>query len=118
MNTTTDTDFRHNIARHQALVDEMSSTFNESTGATWLWAALFGPLYFLVHGMWVNIVLSLVATLALALVAVGAGDAALVIVVLGGAVIDILLAYREWKRRAIRKATNMATLGFGPGNPR
>ena len=26
--------------------------FDESTGASWFWALLFGPLYFAYHGFW------------------------------------------------------------------
>lgn len=29
---------------------QLAATFNESTGLSWLWAFLFGPIYFWVHG--------------------------------------------------------------------
>ena len=31
--------------------------FDESTGASWFWALLFGPLYYIAHGFWKQAVL-------------------------------------------------------------
>ncbi len=35
-----------------AEVDLVSDQLNESTNASWLWAFLFGPIHFVVHGFW------------------------------------------------------------------
>ncbi|MDK3075895.1 DUF2628 domain-containing protein, partial [Sedimentitalea sp. JM2-8] len=40
--------------------DVLAENFNESTGVSWLWAFLFGPIYFAVHGFWGRAVLVLV----------------------------------------------------------
>ncbi len=61
----------------------LAESFDESTGASWFWALLFGPLYFAVHGFWGRAVLLL----------------ALNLVVIGFFVAPFL-AYPAWKDRA------------------
>lgn len=79
----------------KAEVEILTDTFNESTGFTWLWSLLFGPLYFWVHGF------------------VGRGFIllAICIVTIGfGVLLAPFLAYPAWKNRARRKAENMASI--------
>ena len=57
--------------------------FNESTGASWFWALLFGPLYYGWHGFWGRAVLVLLLNF-------------LII----GFVISPFLAYPAWRERA------------------
>ncbi len=66
------------------------SDYDESTGASWLWAFLFGPIYYAVHGFW--------------------GRAAIVLVldfVYIGIIVSPFLAYPAWQDRA-QKALNAA----------
>lgn len=70
-------------AQIAAWADEM----DESTRLTWLWALLFGPLYFLAHGF--------------------RGQAALVLVLdlaLVGLVAAPFLAHLAWRRRGQERA--------------
>ena len=41
-----------NLTEHQAKVDALAEKLNESTGLSWLWAFLFGPIFFIVNGMY------------------------------------------------------------------
>jgi hypothetical protein len=73
--------------------EALSDTFNESTGATWFWAFLFGPLYFAVHGFW--------------------GRAAIVFAlnwIIIGFIVAPFLAYPAWRERARKKAEQMLLL--------
>ena len=36
--------------RAKAEIEELSHSFYEGTALSWLWAFLFGPVYFLAHG--------------------------------------------------------------------
>jgi|TARA_R100000935_G_scaffold55959_1_gene86619 hypothetical protein len=79
----------------KAEAELLTDTFNESTGLTWLWSILFGPIYFWVHGF------------------VGRGFVllAICIVTLGfGVFFAPFLAYPGWKKRARRKAENMTLI--------
>ena len=77
----------------------LAAQMDESTRATWLWALLFGPIYFAVHGFRRHAL----AVLALDLVVVG--------VVLGP-----LLAYPAWRQRARTDAAWLRdTLAARPG---
>lgn len=74
---------------------QLSDTFNESTGLSWLWAFLFGPIYFWVHGF------------------VGRGFIllAITIVTLGfGALLAPFIVYPAWRKRAERKANDMVAI--------
>jgi len=73
--------------------ETLAESFNESTGASWFWALLFGPIYFAVHGFW--------------------GRAALVLVLnlfVIGVLVAPFLAYPAWRERARRQAEKMITL--------
>ena len=74
----------------KAEAELLADSFNESTSVSWLWAFLFGPLYFLAHGFW---------------------QRALIIFVLNFIIIGFFiapfLAYPAWRKRAIEKAEKM-----------
>jgi len=72
---------------NQAKIEELSESFNESTGFSWLWAFLFGPIYFAVHGFWSRAALVLVLNL-----------------IIIGWFIAPFLAYPAWRIRAREKA--------------
>ena len=40
------------ILKNEAKINALADHYREDTGATPLWAFLFGPLYFAVHGFW------------------------------------------------------------------
>ncbi|WP_323771065.1 DUF2628 domain-containing protein [Antarctobacter sp.] len=78
---------------NKAEAEILAETFDDSTGASWLWAFLFGPLYFAVHGFW--------------------GRAAIVLVLsffIIGIFVAPFLAYPAWRERAKKKAENMLML--------
>ncbi len=73
----------------------LTNTFNESTGLTWLWSILFGPLYFWVHGF------------------VGRGFVLLAICLFTfgiGVLLAPFLAYPGWKKRARLKAADLVAI--------
>jgi len=73
----------------------LAKTYNESTGLTWLWSMLFGPLYFWVHGF------------------IGRGFLllALCLPTFGLAVLVApFLAYAGWSKRARLKAEDLVTI--------
>jgi hypothetical protein len=72
---------------NQAKIDELSDNFNESTGLTWVWAFLFGPIYFAIHGFWSRAALIFVLNF-------------LII----GFFIAPFIAYPAWRIRAKEKA--------------
>lgn len=74
----------------KAMVSELSRSFDESTGASWFWAFLFGPIYFAAHGFWGRAVIVLLLN----------------IVVIGFFVAPFL-AYPAWRKRAEQRAQNM-----------
>ncbi len=76
-----------------AEAEVLAETFDESTGLSWLWAFLFGPIYFAVHGFW--------------------GRALLVFAlnfIIIGFIVAPFLAYPAWKERAQKKAEKLITL--------
>ena len=76
------------IARRQeAEVALWAAEMTESTRLTWLWALLFGPLYFAAHGFREQAVAVLVLDLLLV-----------------GLVATPFLAYRAWRRRGRERA--------------
>lgn len=79
--------------------NELADTLNESTGVSWLWAFLFGPLYFAAHGFW---------------------SRALIIFVLNfffiGFILAPFMAYPAWRERARKKAEQMITIDKMRGN--
>jgi hypothetical protein len=74
----------------KAEVAELSRSFNDSTSLSWLWAFLFGPIYFAVHGFWGRAVLVFVLNL-----------------VFIGPLVAPFLAYPAWRQRAEERAANM-----------
>lgn len=65
-------------------IEAVAAQMNESTGLTWLWAFLFGPIYFWVHGF------------------VGAGFLAILTQIL--IIVNPIMAYALWRKRARQKA--------------
>lgn len=80
-------DLSQRVAANQAKIDQLSEQFDESTGLSWLWAFLFGPIYFAVHGFWKRAVLVLVLNF-----------------ILIGFIVAPFLAYPAWRIRAKEKA--------------
>lgn len=71
----------------------LADNFNESTGLSWLWAFLFGPIYFAVHGFWGRAVLILALNF-----------------IIIGFIVAPFLAYPAWRERAQKQAEKMLTL--------
>ncbi|MEQ3626681.1 MAG: DUF2628 domain-containing protein [Celeribacter sp.] len=71
----------------------LAENFDDSTGLSWLWAFLFGPIYFAVHGFWGRALLILVLNF-----------------VVIGFFVAPFLAYPAWRRRAKNRAERMLTL--------
>lgn len=99
------TDVKLRAERRPTVVDRARSeeaekrmlirTYNGSTGLTWLWSILFGPLYFWVHGF------------------VGRGFLllGLCIVTMGfGIIAAPFLAYAGWKKQARLKAEDLVAI--------
>lgn len=94
MTDTTSTDRVHRLQKeavaNKAEADVLADTFDDSTGVSWLWAFLFGPIYFAVHGFW--------------------GRALLVFLLnflIIGFFVSPFLAYPAWRDRAQKKADKM-----------
>ena len=81
---------RREAEAHKAEVGLVADAYDESTGLSWLWAFLFGPLYFLAHGFWQRALLVLALNF-------------LII----GFVVAPFLAYPAWRARATEKAEKM-----------
>ena len=94
MTDTTSIDRAHRLqkeaAANKAEADVLADTFDDSTGVSWLWAFLFGPFYFAVHGFW---------------------GRALIVFLLNFLIIGFFvapfLAYPAWRGRAEKKAEKM-----------
>ena len=75
----------------KAQAELLKDSFKESTGLTWLWSFLFGPIYFWVHGFialgFVQLIIS-IATYGVGILAAP------------------FLAYYAWNNRAKKKAEN------------
>lgn len=80
-------------AADKAEIDELTSIHNESTGLSWLWAFMFGPLYFWIHGF----------------VARGFVVFFLNFLIIGFFVAPFL-AYPAWEKRARERAERLHTL--------
>ena len=65
----------------------LASEFDESTPLSWLWAFLFGPLYFGYHGFMKRAILLIFLNL-----------------ILIGFIIAPFLAYPAWRARALERA--------------
>lgn len=52
-----------NMDNYKSNINTMTEDLNESTGASWLWAFLFGPIWFLFIGSWRYAAISLVLSL-------------------------------------------------------
>jgi len=71
----------------------LAESFDESTDLSWLWALLFGPIYFAFHGFW--------------------GHAVLIFVlwpIVIGFIVAPFLVYPAWKKRAQEKAEMLIVL--------
>lgn len=68
----------------------LAATFSESSGLSWLWAFLFGPIYFAVHGFWSRAIVVLILN-----------------VFVIGFLIAPFLAYPAWRKRAEEKAQQL-----------
>ncbi|MFC3570611.1 DUF2628 domain-containing protein [Paracoccus sp. TOH] len=84
---------RAEVEASRAEASVLSGSFDESTGLSWLWAFLFGPIYFAVHGFWGRAVVVLALNF-------------LVI----GFIVAPFLAYPAWRERANRQAEKMLLL--------
>jgi hypothetical protein len=74
---------------------QLAATFNESTGLSWLWALLFGPLYFWVHGF----------------VARGFVLLGISIITLGfGLLLAPFIVYPAWRKKAEQKANDLVAI--------
>ena len=73
-----------------AEIDEVALSVNESTGLSWLWAFLFGPIYFAVHGFWGRALLVFLLSF-----------------IIIGFLIAPFLAYPAWKGRARERAERL-----------
>ena len=80
-------DLSTRLQADKAEVELVADQFNESTSLSWLWAFLFGPIYFAVHGFWGRAVLVFVLNF-------------LII----GFFVAPFLAYPAWRQRAEEKA--------------
>ena len=79
----------------KAEMRQLAATFNDSTGLSWLWALLFGPIYFRVHGF----------------VARGFILLGITVVTFGfGGLIAPFIAYPAWRKRAEAKARDMVAI--------
>lgn len=77
----------------------VADSLDESTGLSWLWALLFGPLYYLAHGFYARALVVLLLDL-------------MVI----GFVVSPFLAYPAWRKRALARAEVMLRVDRG-GHP-
>ena len=74
----------------RAELELLAETYNESTGLSWLWAFLFGPLYFWVNGF------------------VGYGFLIFFLnFIIIGFVVAPFLAYPAWRKRSMDKAKKL-----------
>jgi len=81
------------IIADKAEIDLIADAHNDSTVLSWLWAFLFGPLYFWVHGF------------------VGRGFVVLILnFFIIGFIIAPFLAYPAWNARAQLKAKKLSAL--------
>ena len=83
-----------NIEQHQAKIETLAAQMNESTGLSWLWAFIFGPLWFAFHGFWGRAVLVFALNF-----------------VLIGFIVAPFLAYPAWRERAREKAERAIAAG-------
>jgi hypothetical protein len=78
------------LTADKAEIELIAETYNESTGLSWLWAFLFGPLYFWVNGF------------------VARGFVVLLLnLVFIGFLIAPFLAYPAWRKRSMEKASKL-----------
>jgi membrane protein YdbS with pleckstrin-like domain len=61
----------------------LSKSYDESTSLSWLWAFLFGPIYFAVHGFWARAFVLFLLN-----------------IVFIGIVVGPFMAYPAWRKRA------------------
>ena len=78
------------VAADKAEIELIAETYNESTGLSWLWAFIFGPIYFWVNGF------------------VGYGFLIFFLnFILIGFILAPFLAYPAWRKRSMDKATKL-----------
>lgn len=75
------------VLAEKAQIEQMTEAYNESTGASWLWALLLGPIYYAYFGFWGRAVIIFLLN-----------------VILIGIIISPLIVYPAWKSRARMKA--------------
>ncbi|MCB2095730.1 MAG: DUF2628 domain-containing protein [Rhodobacteraceae bacterium] len=92
-------ELKERVRVNQAKIDELADSFDESTGLTWLWAFLFGPIYFAVHGFWSRAALILVLNF-----------------IIIGFFVAPFIAYPAWKIRAKEKAERALLLDAAERN--
>lgn len=79
------------VVANQAEIDLLAESFDESTGLSWLWAFLFGPIYYLVHGFWQRALIVLILNFIFFI----------------GFIVSPFLVYPAWKKRAQERAEKM-----------
>ncbi len=78
------------VVADKAEIELIAETYNESTGFIWLWAFLFGPIYFWVNGF------------------VARGFVVLLLnLIVIGFIVAPFLAYPAWRKRSMEKATKL-----------
>jgi hypothetical protein len=80
-------DLSTRIAADSAEIELVAEQLNESSGVSWLWALLFGPIYFAVHGFWGRAVLMFFLN-----------------IILIGFIVAPFIVYPAWRERAKEKA--------------
>jgi len=86
-------------AADKAEIELIAETYDESTGLSWLWAFIFGPIYFWVNGF------------------VARGFVVLLLnFVIIGFIVSPFLAYPAWKKRSLAKATKLHTVNKAAQN--
>ena len=81
------------VIGEKAEIELTADAHNESTGLSWLWAFLFGPIYFWVHGF----------------VLIGFVILALNFLIIGF-IIPPFIVYPLWKKRAHEKAEKLVAI--------
>ena len=84
---------RQEAEGHKAEVELLAESYDESTTLSWLWAFLFGPMYFLAHGFWERAILILFLNC-----------------IIVGFFVAPFIAYPAWRARARARAEKMIVL--------
>ena len=92
----------HKVIGEKAELDLVEEAHNDSSGLSWLWAFLFGPIYYWVHGF----------------VGIGFGliGIAIFLALLHPAIsfltpfVSAFMAYPAWRKRARKKAEKLVAV--------